>query len=253
MTFEQDIKNLRLNKKLTQQELAEIVHVSRQTVSAWENGKNYPSLDVLRELSSLFDVSFEKIIFGEETMTEKQENIADTITKDLSLKKRYKRATLLLGSVFMLLVLWVVILTVGYQKGIDVIDRFNPFLQYTVGYTKLPSEKVIRPNAKNRGYWTRWFSDNEMGTEWTKLTLATGLNPGVEDPYVMAYHKGSYVKIARIVPGSSVNTVMKSNVSAITRLAYSKNHNNLSLNMSSNDTLNNKIHFHQAIQELVVE
>ncbi|AEJ31708.1 MULTISPECIES: helix-turn-helix transcriptional regulator [Leuconostoc] len=254
MSFEQDIKNLRLDKKMTQQELADIIHVSRQTISAWENGKNYPGLDVLRELSNLFVVSFEKIIFGEESMTEKQKSIADTIDRDVALKARYKKATIGLVSIVVLLLLWVVMLTIGYQKGIDKIDRFNPFLQYTVGYTKMPSQQLVNPNnPKNGGYWTRWFSDNDMGTEWTKLTLTTGLNPGIKDPYVMVYHKGSYVKIARIVPGSSVNKVMKSNVSAITRLAYSKNHDNLSLNMSTTGALKNKSHFNKAIQELVVE
>ncbi|WP_220741172.1 helix-turn-helix transcriptional regulator [Leuconostoc miyukkimchii] len=254
MSFEQDIKNLRLNKKLTQHELADMIHVSRQTISAWENGKNYPSLDVLRELSNLFDVSFEKIIFGEETMTTQQQSIAKTIDKDLSMKIKYKKITIALGSIFIILILWLVTLTVGYYKGIDGIDRFNPFLQYKVGYTKMPSNKTVDPrNSKTDGRWTKWFSDNEMGTEWTKLNLSTGLNPGVNDPYVMAYHKGSYVKVARIVPGNSVSTVMKSNVSAINKLVNSKNIDNLSLNMSPNETLKNKIHFNKAIQEIVVK
>ncbi|MCK8627393.1 helix-turn-helix transcriptional regulator [Fructobacillus cardui] len=39
MSFEQDIKRLRQSKKMTQQELADILHVSRQTVLTWENGK----------------------------------------------------------------------------------------------------------------------------------------------------------------------------------------------------------------------
>ncbi|MFT9313731.1 helix-turn-helix transcriptional regulator [Leuconostoc pseudomesenteroides] len=225
MSFEQDIKQLRLQKKMTQQELADEVHVSRQTVSTWETGKNYPSLDVLRRLSDLFDVSFEKIMFGEEIdMTDKQKSIAEAIDQDVSLKHRYKRLTMILGSIFVLLVLWLGMLLVGYQKGIDTIDRMNPFLQYKVAYTKMPSDKVINANSKsNNGYWTKWFSDNDMGTEWTKLTLMTGLNPGVKDPYVMAYHKGSYVKIARIVPGSSVKD------------------------------LQNKKHFNKVIQELVVQ
>jgi len=38
MSFEQDIKQLRLQKKMTQQELADEVHVSRESVSTWETG-----------------------------------------------------------------------------------------------------------------------------------------------------------------------------------------------------------------------
>lgn len=255
MSFEQDIKKLRIGQGMTQQELADRVHVSRQTVSTWENGKNYPSLDVLRSLSLLFDISFEKIMFGEEIdMKDKRISVAESIDKDVSLKQRYKKVAIIFGSMLLLLIAWVVTLTIGYQKGINTIDRLNPFLQYQVAYTNMPDDKEINPNnQKNHGYWTRWFSDNEMGTDWHKLTLTTGINPGVKDPYVMAYHKGSYVKVARIVPGSSVSQVMKSNVSAVNRLVYSKNKENLSLNMGPNKTLKHKIHYSRAIQELVVE
>ncbi|KAA8327169.1 helix-turn-helix transcriptional regulator [Leuconostoc carnosum] len=255
MSFEQDIKKLRMGQGMTQQELADQVHVSRQTVSTWETGKNYPSLDVLRSLSLLFDISFEKIMFGEEIdMKDKRISVAESIDKDVSLKQRYKKVAIIFGSMLLLLIAWVVTLTIGYQKGINTIDRLNPFLQYQVAYTKMPDDKEINPNnQKNHGYWTRWFSDNEMGTDWHKLTLTTGINPGVKNPYVMAYHKGSYVKIARIVPGSSVSQVMKSNVSAVNRLVYSKNKENLSLNMGPTKTLKHKIHYSRAIQELVVE
>ncbi|GMA69571.1 hypothetical protein GCM10025879_08170 [Leuconostoc litchii] len=255
MSFKQDIKKMRLEKNMTQQELADYVHVSRQTVSTWETGKNYPSLDVLRLLSVLFDVSFEKIIFGEEVkMSGEQKSIAATIDQAVSLKSRYKKISVVFGTAFLLLVAWIFTLTIGYQKGIGIIDRFNPFLQYKVSYTQLPTEKIIRPrDSKNSSYWTRWFSDNEMGTEWSKLTLTTGLNPGVQNPYVMAYHKGSYVKIARIVPGSSVNAVMKSNISAINSIMYTKSRSNVMTNVSAVKELKHKKHFTATIQEMVVQ
>ncbi|QIL51053.1 helix-turn-helix transcriptional regulator [Weissella coleopterorum] len=252
MSFQHDIKKLRVDHNMTQKELANLIHVSRQTISAWENGKNYPSLEVLRALSAVFDISFEKILFGEELMHTK-ETIAETINQDLSLKRRYKKATMILSSIILLLILWISILILGYQKGIDTIDRFDPFLQYSVAYTKAPNNKITNPNNAQDGKWTKWFSDNEMGTQWSKLTLSTGLNPGLDDPYVMAYHKGSYVKIARFVPGNSVNSIIKSNISAIDRLVHSKSHDNLSLNMSSEDKLKNKIHSNHAIQELVIQ
>lgn len=252
MSFQHDIKQLRVDHNMTQKELADLIHVSRQTISAWENGKNYPSLDVLRELSAVFDISFEKILFGEEIM-HTQKTIAETINQDLSLKQRYKKATIILSSLLLLIILWISILTLGYQKGIDTIDRFNPFLQYSVAYAKAPNDKITNPNNSKSGKWTEWFSDNEMGTQWSKLTLSTGVNPGLDDPYIMAYHKGSYVKVARFIPGNSVNLIIKSNISAINRLVHSKDHTNLSLNMSSEDNLKNKIHFNNAIQELIIQ
>lgn len=56
------IKQLRERHDLSQVEFAEIFHVSRQTVSNWENNKNYPDMDTLKEISDKFEVSFDKLL-----------------------------------------------------------------------------------------------------------------------------------------------------------------------------------------------
>ena len=50
------LKELRKEKELTQEQLAEIVQVSNRTVSRWENGNNMPDLDILIELSDFYEV-----------------------------------------------------------------------------------------------------------------------------------------------------------------------------------------------------
>ena len=63
------IKKYRSNMKISQEELGERVYVSRQTVSNWETGKNYPDIHSLLLLSSLFNVSLDQLIKGDvETM-----------------------------------------------------------------------------------------------------------------------------------------------------------------------------------------
>lgn len=56
------IKQLREHHELSQVEFAEIFHVSRQTVSNWENNKNYPDMDTLKKISDRFDVSFDELL-----------------------------------------------------------------------------------------------------------------------------------------------------------------------------------------------
>ena len=58
------IKKLRQEKRLSQEQLAEQLHVTRQAVSNWENGKTQPDVDTLTQLASVFDVSVERIIYG---------------------------------------------------------------------------------------------------------------------------------------------------------------------------------------------
>ncbi|MBQ2915366.1 MAG: helix-turn-helix transcriptional regulator [Clostridia bacterium] len=58
------IKKLRQEKKLSQEELAEKLYVTRQAVSNWENGKTQPDIDTITKLANIFDVSVERIIYG---------------------------------------------------------------------------------------------------------------------------------------------------------------------------------------------
>ena len=50
---------------LSQEELAERVYVTRQTISNWENSKNYPDIHSLLLLSSLFHISLDQLIKGD--------------------------------------------------------------------------------------------------------------------------------------------------------------------------------------------
>ncbi|MFD1898940.1 helix-turn-helix transcriptional regulator [Enterococcus termitis] len=58
------LKENREKKELTQQQVADIFHVTRQTVSRWENEQSYPNLDTLVELSFFFDFSLDEILKG---------------------------------------------------------------------------------------------------------------------------------------------------------------------------------------------
>lgn len=243
---------LRKQSNLTQEELAKKLHVTRQTVSTWETGKNMPSLETLHALSQLFNISLEKLLFNEEIemKKDKEPSLATQIDHNVKLKSRYRRWTFGLGALIALMIVSIGILCLGYYKGIGTIDRVNPFLSYKVGYTKLPSEKEIS-NKKTNDYWTAWFTDNTMGNEWTKLTLTTGLNPGVKDPYVMAYHKGSYVKIARIVPRTYINQTYASNLAALDALLNNKG--NTETNNYDLKKFKTQIHVSDTVQQLVTE
>ena len=53
---------LREKNGLSQQDLAERVHVTRQAVSRWERGETLPSTDLLKQLSAVFDVSINTLL-----------------------------------------------------------------------------------------------------------------------------------------------------------------------------------------------
>lgn len=68
MEFHEKLKELRKNRGLTQEELAEALYVSRTAISKWESGRGYPSIDSLKEISSYFSVSIDDLLSGEKLL-----------------------------------------------------------------------------------------------------------------------------------------------------------------------------------------
>ena len=69
MEFHEKLQELRKNRGLTQEELAEALYVSRTAVSKWESGRGYPSIDSLREISNYFSVSIDNLLSGEKLLS----------------------------------------------------------------------------------------------------------------------------------------------------------------------------------------
>ncbi len=79
MEFNEKLQQLRKNKGLTQEELAQEIFVSRTAVSKWESGRGYPNIDSLKGLAKFFSVTVDELISPDEIISaaenEKQELI----------------------------------------------------------------------------------------------------------------------------------------------------------------------------------
>lgn len=75
------LKELRKEKGLTQEQLAEKLNVSGRTVSRWETGRNMPDIGLLIEIADFYDVSIPEIVNGER----KSENMNQE-TRDIAIK-----------------------------------------------------------------------------------------------------------------------------------------------------------------------
>ena len=110
MEFSDQIKNLRKQTGLTQDQFAEKLHVTRQAVSNWENNRNLPDLEMLLQMSDTFDVSLDQLIKGGQSMTQKLIN--DTSE---TRRARMNMVTTVTGGVLMLLGLFCFVI-----KGLSV-------------------------------------------------------------------------------------------------------------------------------------
>lgn len=78
MTIGERIYELRRQRYVSQEELADIMQVSRQSVSKWETDQSYPELDKIAKLAKYFDVSTDYLITGEERSNAEKEKSEDS-------------------------------------------------------------------------------------------------------------------------------------------------------------------------------
>lgn len=69
MEFHEKLQQLRKQKDLTQEALAEQLHVSRTAVSKWESGRGFPNIESLKAIAKYFCVSLDELLSGEEILT----------------------------------------------------------------------------------------------------------------------------------------------------------------------------------------
>ena len=71
MVFGEKLKAERKHRGWSQEELADKLYVSRQSVSKWENGQNYPSIEMVIKISDLFGVTVDELLRSDEELTKK--------------------------------------------------------------------------------------------------------------------------------------------------------------------------------------
>lgn len=69
MEFHEKLHELRKNRGLTQEELAEALFVSRTAISKWESGRGYPNIDSLKEISNYFSVTIDDLLSSEKLLS----------------------------------------------------------------------------------------------------------------------------------------------------------------------------------------
>ncbi len=69
MEFHEKLQELRRQKGLTQEELAQALYVSRTAISKWESGRGYPNIDSLKAIAAFYAVTVDELLSGEELLT----------------------------------------------------------------------------------------------------------------------------------------------------------------------------------------
>lgn len=207
MILAEQLKNKREAKGYSQNDLANRLHLTRQTISRWETGRTVPNLDTLVQLSDELDLSLDQLLRDDNLQTVTQ------LSRDVKKKKWYKR--ILIGIILLCLILWIssgIFLWGKYAQN-DLVNRLNPFMRYQYDYAllpkKTPTKKVKEEVADVHGKSKIETVDQPLPVdafvvhdafgngEWIKFQI--GEIPKGQDNYALVMHKGSYVKQARLI------------------------------------------------------
>lgn len=121
MRIADQIKSARIQKEYTQEQSAENLMVSRQTISNWENGKSLPDIVSIIRMSDLYDVSLDELLKGDRVLMEK-------IEKDAMAVKAEKK---IIKFAWISIVLGVIVIILGnIFEGNPVIDFINGALPW---------------------------------------------------------------------------------------------------------------------------
>lgn len=88
------IAECRKLKKLTQEQLAEKIGVSRKSISRWENGNSMPDYSILDILCNILDVSINELYYGKKMEKEDYKNISEENLK-LYIREKYSKQILI--------------------------------------------------------------------------------------------------------------------------------------------------------------
>lgn len=96
MNFGEQIKKIRSENGLTQEQLTTQLNVSRQTISSWENNRNLPDLEMVVKIAKVFNLSLDQLILGGSDMEHK-------LIQDGSETNRAKinRSIIIIGSILL--------------------------------------------------------------------------------------------------------------------------------------------------------
>ena len=158
------LKHARNEKGITQEQAAELLDVSRQTISNWENNKSYPDIISVIKMSDIYSVSLDHLLKEEKSMKQTYREFLEESTNTVRAKKNLGK--IILFSTYF--TIWVVVMIIFWQTKGPLTSGLNLTLRWVLLPLLLLTATVTV--AKNN-YWGKgnWFC--VIGAAITFLTV----------------------------------------------------------------------------------
>lgn len=116
MSFSENLQFIRARAGVTQEQLAEQLNVSRQSVSKWESGASFPEMDTLLRICDLYQTNLDTLLRG----SVEEETVADTAGYDAFMNRHARRITLAIGGILIGVALMILLAGLGVHEAISV-------------------------------------------------------------------------------------------------------------------------------------
>lgn len=174
MELNEKLYELRKNNNWSQEELAEKLDVSRQTISKWESSKAIPELDKLVKISEIYNITLDELVKG----TTRNET-TDTLTKKW-FRKYFKKILIILA---ILLVIFIVGFVINILRRISVVTDISKYYKenfQTIGITKSGciTENITKRDLNNieETHKQYFYYVSETGEKLVKIIFYKDIN-----------------------------------------------------------------------------
>lgn len=120
------LKNARNEKGMTQEHAAELLGVSRQTISNWENNKSYPDIISVIKMSDLYSVGLDHLLKEDNTMKQTYQEFLEESTNTVKAKKNLSKIVLL-STYF---VVWITVMILFWNVAGTIINELDMILRW---------------------------------------------------------------------------------------------------------------------------
>lgn len=181
MNLGETIYKLRTEKQFSQGELAEMLEVSRQSISKWENNSAVPELEKLIRLSEIFEVSLDELVKGEE----KSKDVPPEVrTEVVYVKQKGFPPRKIAGTILFCMAFLVTILLFVAGAGLAGLIFASPFLVCGI---------ICFTFRKNVGLWCAWAAYVLFDIY---MSYATGINRASVLHTLQWTHHMNYMRLA---------------------------------------------------------
>ena len=193
------LQQSRTQAGLTQEQVAEALSISRQTISNWENEKTYPDIRIVIILSDLYQVSLDYLLKGkEEPVVSDYLDYLEESTNTVKSKNKFSKLLLLLTY----LLIWAISLIAFwfFTDGSDAMGYSIMYLWIVLPVTTL----IVSILIGNNNYWgkAKWFSSFVMGILYMLAEYAT-----FSAANMTAFHKINSPEWSLLVIGTIISLI----------------------------------------------